>query len=106
MIIQGYIPSWSHAEGMTGYLKANSIRIFDFSNFSQPLTEQVRSNAQRIADENGIDIEFIRKLRAFRKDDRIQEFEIEMPLFGTIFTGQGYLMLNKSLGNRIGKGVV
>ena len=73
MIIQGYIPSWSHAEGMTGYLKANSIRIFDFSNFSQPLTEQVRSNAQRIADENGIDIEFIRKLRAFRKDDRIQE---------------------------------
>jgi hypothetical protein len=29
-----------------------------------------------------------------------------MPLFGTIFTGQGDLMLNKSLGNRIGKGVV
>ena len=73
MIIQGYIPGWSHAEGMTGYLKANSIRIFDFSNFSQPLTEQVRQNAQRIADENGIEIEFIRKLRAFRKDDRIQE---------------------------------
>ena len=73
MIIQGYIPGWSHAEGMTGYLKANSIRIFDFSNFSQPLTEQIRENAQRIADENGIEIEFIRKLRAFRKDDRIQE---------------------------------
>ena len=73
MIIQGYIPGWSHAEGMTGYLKANSIRIFDFSNFSQPLTEQIRQNAQRIADENGIEIEFIRKLRAFRKDDRIQE---------------------------------
>ncbi len=73
MIIQGYIPGWSHAEGMTGYLKANNIRIFDFSNFSQPLTEQVRSNAQRIADENGIEIEFIRKLHAFRKDDRIQD---------------------------------
>ncbi len=58
---------------MTGYLKANNIRIFDFSNFIQPLTEQVRANTQRIADENGIEIEFIRKLRAFRKDDRIQE---------------------------------
>ena len=58
---------------MTGYLKANNIRIFDFADFSQPLTEQVRSNAQRIADENGIEIEFIRKLHAFRKDDRIQE---------------------------------
>ena len=73
MIIQGYIPGWSHAEGMTGYLNANNIRIFDFSNFSQPLTEQIRANAQRIADENGIEIEFIRKLRAFRKDVRIQE---------------------------------
>ena len=73
MIIQGYIPGWSHVEGMTGYLKVNNIRIFDFSNFSQPLTEQVRTNAQRNADENGIEIEFIRKLCAFRKDDQIQE---------------------------------
>ena len=72
MIIQEYIPGWSHANGMTGYLYANNIRIFDFSNFSQPLTEQFRANAQRIADENGIEIEFIRKLHAFRKDDRIQ----------------------------------
>ncbi len=68
-------------EGMTGYLNANNIRIFDFSNFSQPLTEQIRANAQRIADENGIEIEFIRKLRAFRKDDRIQQIiqETERP---------------------------
>ena len=73
MIIQGYIPGWSYAKGMTGYLKANSIRIFDLSNLSQPLTEQIRANARRIADENGIEIEFIRKLRAFHKDDRIQE---------------------------------
>ena len=73
MIIQGYTPGWSHAEGMAGYLKANKIRIFDFANFSQSLTEQVRSNAQHIADENGIEIEFIRKLHAFRKDDRMQD---------------------------------
>ena len=73
MIVQGYIPGWSHAEGMTSYLKANGIRIFDFPSFSQPFTEQVRQNAQQIADDNGIEIEFIRKLRAFCKDDRIQE---------------------------------
>lgn len=73
MIIQGYIPGWSHAEGMTSYMKANDIRIFDYSSFSQPLTEQVRQNAERIAAENGIEIEFIRKLHAFRKDDRIQK---------------------------------
>ncbi|TGY96433.1 hypothetical protein E5329_09515 [Petralouisia muris] len=73
MIIQGYIPGWSYAEGITSYLKANNIRIFDFVDFSQPLTEQVRANARRISYENGIEIEFIRKLHAFRKDDRIQE---------------------------------
>jgi len=77
MIIQGYISGWSYADGMTSYLKSHDIRIFDFSNFSQPLTEQVRQNAQRIADENGIEIEFIRKLRAFRKDDRIQKIIFE-----------------------------
>ena len=28
MIIQGYIPNWSHAEAMTAYMKLNGIRIF------------------------------------------------------------------------------
>ncbi len=41
MIIQGYIPGWSHAEGMTSYFYANDTRIFDYSSFSQPLTEQI-----------------------------------------------------------------
>ena len=45
IIIQEYIPGWS-VEDMTSYLNTNSISIFDFSTFSQPLTEQVRANAQ------------------------------------------------------------
>ena len=76
MIIQGYIPNWSHADAMTAYMKANGIRIFDYPDFSQPLTEQVRQNTERIASENGIEIEFIRKLHAFRKDDRIQKTSV------------------------------
>ena len=77
MIIQGYIPNWSHADAMTTYMKLNGIRIFDYPDFSQPLTEQVRQNAEKIAQENGIEIEFIRKLHAFRKDDRIQKIIAE-----------------------------
>ena len=73
IVIQGVIPGWSYADGMTGYFYANNIKIFDFANFSQPLTERVRSNAEQIAKENGIEIEFIRKTGAFRKDDRIKE---------------------------------
>lgn len=77
MIIQGYIPNWSHADAMTTYMKLNGIRIFDYPGFSQPLTEQVRQNAEKIAQENGIEIEFIRKLHAFRKDDCIQKIIAE-----------------------------
>ena len=40
MIIQGYIPNWSHAEAMTAYMKLNGIRIFDYpTSFSQPLRQ-------------------------------------------------------------------
>ena len=73
IIIQGVIPDWSYAEGMTGYFYANGIKIFDFAKFSQPMTERVRSNAEEIAKDNGIEIEFIRKTQAFRKDDRIKD---------------------------------
>ena len=32
---------------MTTYMKLNGIRIFDYPGFSQPLTEQVRQNAEK-----------------------------------------------------------
>ena len=73
IVVQGVIPKWSFADGMTGYFYANKIKIFDYATFTQPLTQKVRDNAERIAKENGIEIEFIRKLKAFRKDDRVQE---------------------------------
>ncbi len=41
--------------------------------FAQSLREEVRGNAQSIATENGLEIEHIRKLKAFRKERRIQE---------------------------------
>lgn len=77
MIIQGYVAPWSHSEGMTSYLNANGIRIFDYQKFCEPLTRKVRSIAEEIAKEAGIEIEFIRKQKAFRKDDRIQEIITE-----------------------------
>lgn len=73
IIIQGVIPIWSYAQGITSFFKANGIPIFDFPDFCKPLTEQVRNNAALIAADNGIEIEFIRKVKAFRKDDRIRD---------------------------------
>ena len=73
IIIQGYIASWSYPDGMTSYLNANHIKIFDYQKFCEPLTKQVRDAAEEIAKEAGVEIEYIRKAGAFRKDDRIQE---------------------------------
>lgn len=71
MLIQGTLPDIGHARVMTRYLNAHRIRIFDFTEFAQPFREAIRENAERVADENGITIEFIRKIKAFRKEDRV-----------------------------------
>ena len=60
-----------YAEGMTSYLYANRIRIFDYPHFAEPFREQLRENAERLAGENGMEIEFLRK-RNVRKEDRVK----------------------------------
>ncbi len=73
IILKGTLPGWSFAEGMTSFLSANKIRIFDYPEMANNLREEIRQNAERLASENNIEIEFIRKIKSFRKEDRIQE---------------------------------
>ena len=73
IIIQGTLPGWCFDSGMTSFLYSQGIRIFDFPQFAQPLREEIRENAEKIAKENDIEIEFIRKLKAFRKEARIKQ---------------------------------
>jgi hypothetical protein len=72
LILTGTIPGLCYAQGMTGYLKAQGIRIFDYAKFAEPLRETIRTNAERIAAEEGVAIEFVRK-NAFRKERRIKQ---------------------------------
>jgi hypothetical protein len=73
VILRGTIPGLCFADGMTSFLYAQHIQIFDYPDkFANPLREEIRTNADRIATENGIEIEFIRKIKDFRKEDRIQ----------------------------------
>ena len=73
VVIQGTLPTACYADGMTRFLSARKIRIFDYTQFTKPLKEGIHENAKRIAAEAGVEIEFIRKLKSFRKEDRIQE---------------------------------
>lgn len=72
VVIQGTLPSLCYAQGMTAYLNFNQIRIFDYPRFAEPLRDQLRDNAEKIAQENGLQIEFIKK-KNFRKDERIEQ---------------------------------
>lgn len=74
VIITGSLQPLCYAKGMTRYLYMHGIRIFDYGKqFAEPLRERIRTNAETIAKENGLEIEFIRKRKAFRKEDRIQK---------------------------------
>jgi hypothetical protein len=72
VIITGIIPEICHAAAMTSYLYARKIRIFDYTQFAEPLRDEIRLHAERLAQENGLEIDFIRK-KDFRKEQRIKE---------------------------------
>ena len=73
ILLQGTLPGWCYDQGMTTFLYSRQIKIFDYPQFAQVLREKVRENAERIARENGVEIEFIRKADAFRKEKRIKD---------------------------------
>lgn len=58
IVIQGTLPGFCYADGMTAYLYANNIRIFDYPRFAEPLRNELRDNAEKIARDNGLQIYF------------------------------------------------
>ena len=61
MVITGTLPTVCYADGMTRFLSARGIRIFDYPNFAMELRERVRQAATRLAAAAGVEIEHISK---------------------------------------------
>jgi hypothetical protein len=72
IVIMGTLPGVCYAEGMAKYLRIHGIQLFDYPRFAEPLRDEVRANAERLAAEHGLTIEFVRSTGAFRKEDRVQ----------------------------------
>jgi len=72
IVISGHLQPLGYAQGMTSYLYRAGIRIFDYTQFAEPLRNLLRSNAERLADENGLVIEFMSKRQEIRKEEHIQ----------------------------------
>jgi len=59
---------------MTGYLYRQNILIFDYAKkFANPLREAILDNAEVVAETNGLEIKFIRKSKASRKEARLKK---------------------------------
>jgi len=68
VVVTGTLPTVCYAAGMTRFLYASGIRIFDFPEFASTLRDRVRERAASIAAETGVTIEHIAKSHV-RKED-------------------------------------
>ena len=71
VMVQGTLPVFCYADGMTAYLTKRRIRIFDFTQFVKPLTDTIKANAEQLAAAHGLTIDYVRK-KNFRKEDRVK----------------------------------
>jgi hypothetical protein len=60
IVITGTLPVLSNAGHLTAYMYQNNIRIFDYAKFAEPYRDELKQNAQRIAEAAGLEIAFIR----------------------------------------------
>jgi hypothetical protein len=72
LLVQGTLPNLCFGGGMSAYLATHQGRIVDYPRWAEPLRDQLRANAERLAADNGLTIEYIGK-KSFRKETRVQE---------------------------------
>ena len=71
VVITGTLPDIGYAGAMAGYLSYHKIRLFDYPRWAESLRDDLRNHAEQLAIKTNIEIEFIRRHKAFRKEDRI-----------------------------------
>ena len=68
VVITGTLPGVCYADGMTRFLHATGVRIFDYPQFAMTLRDKVRDRAASLGAEAGVTIEHVGKAH-IRKED-------------------------------------
>jgi len=71
VLINAVAGTFGFPDGMAMFFNTHGYRMFDFANVFTPVTSRIKENAEMIAAEHGLEIEYIRNSKAFRKEDRI-----------------------------------
>ena len=72
IIVTGTLPGACYAGGMTSFLFAHGIRIFDYARFAEPLRDRIRERAQEVCAAAGVEIEYVNKSH-IRKEDLVAQ---------------------------------
>jgi hypothetical protein len=70
IIITGTLPGACYAGGMTSFLYAHGIRIFDYPRFAEPLRDRIRERVREVCKAAGVGIEHVNKSH-IRKEDLV-----------------------------------
>jgi hypothetical protein len=71
VVLTGTLVDIGYAGAMAATLTARKFRLFDYPRFAEPLRDEIRANAERLAAEHGLTIEYIQR-KNFRKEERIK----------------------------------
>jgi len=71
VVIMGTLPDICHPGAMAGHLTAQGVRLFDYPRWAEPFRDELRTHAEHLAREAGLEIEFIRR-KDFRQEERIK----------------------------------
>lgn len=72
ILLRGTLTGCCYPKGMTSLLYSKGVRVFDYPEYALTLRDKIRENAEKIASENNINIEFIGKT-SIRKEEIIQK---------------------------------
>lgn len=77
VLIQGMLPSVGYAKVMSITLDSRGIKLFDYvTEFAQPFRESIRAQAECVSADAGIEVEYIKKPKGLRKEDRSREIVV------------------------------
>ena len=71
VLIMGTLPRFCYPEGMTSYLKYHNVRIFDYPKFAQHYRDLICKNAEELAHNHGVEINYIHK-QEIRKEELVK----------------------------------
>lgn len=73
VVVTGTLTEIAHPAAMAGRLLAEGVRCFDIGKFADPLRQRIRANAERVAAQEGVQIEYLAKSKGVRKEEIIHK---------------------------------